>query len=427
MPKDDELRTFQYEAIAPNGSTRVKGKRARMTAFSAETVRKELTSQGFIPIEITEVKTGGANTDIGALLSPKRGAGPKMKSSALASFTRALHELLKAGISVPRALQTLAEDAPKPEVAELCMELSGRMSAGVSLTEAFSAFPRTFDDVFLAYISAGEKTGSLPDATGRLAALFEKRSHMKTKIMSVAIYPLMISLVIGVLVVGILLFLVPQYEKVYASFGAKLPGPTQTLIDFSKYVPYIVVIGAIGTFLLSVWLKRESKANSPVGVGWNKIRFRMPVIGKLSKNVALYRWATTVAGAMDAGLRPVSAMELAAAASGSAWLRAITPKMNAALESGRQLSTLLVEEPNLFSPAIRTMVSTGEQAGELPKMLDSASSTINSAIDGKVATMGAQLEVLLLVAMAVVVGGLLVVLYLPILNLSSEMGKSMSG
>ena len=418
----DGLLTFEYEAYSPTGTV-VKGKRARMTAFSKDAVRKELISQGFVPVEIKEVSTSGLNIDLGNLFG-KKGAGPKMKISALSSFTRALHELLKAGISVPSALNTMSQDAPSAEISDLCLELSSRVSSGVALVDAFGAYPRTFDDVFIAYISAGERTGSLPAATGRLAALYEKQSQMRTKVISVAIYPVMISLVISVLVVGIMVFLVPQFEEVYAGFGAPLPGPTQTLIKVSKYMPFIIGIGGAGMVTLFTWLRRESKNNTPIGVKWNRIRFWLPVAGGLSKNVALYRWSTTMSGALEAGLRNGLALQLAGAASGSAWMRSLTEPFTARIESGHRLSSQLALEPELFSPALRTMVSTGEQAGELPKMLDAASDTLNTAIDGKVATMGAQLEVLLLVVMGVVVGGLLVVLYLPILNLSSSIGQS---
>lgn len=415
---DESLNTYQYEAISPSGA-RLKGSRARMEAYSPEAVRRELTSQGFIPIEIKQVSKNNLMATLNGTNKPA-----KLKTSMMAAFTRSLHELISAGISVPRALQTMAEDAPNAAVSNLCLDMSAKVAAGSSLTEAFAAHPKAFDEVFIAYVSAGERTGSLPDSLSRLAELYERRAKMKVKVMSVAIYPLMISIVIGLMVIGIMLFLVPQFEEVYSSFGAELPGPTQRLIAISKVMPFVVLIGGGAVAGLITWLRREVKANSAIGVRWTKLKYRLPVMGKLSKNLAMYRWSTTMSGALEAGLRMGLALELAAAASGSAWLRSLTGKFASAVESGHMLSSLLADEPGLFTPQMRTMISTGEQTGELPKMLDSGADTVNNAIDSKVATMGAQLEVLLLIGMAVVVGGLLIVLYLPILNLSSSIGES---
>ena len=180
------------------------------------------------------------------------------------------------------------------------------------------------------------------------------------------------------------------------------------------------------TVALALFLRSESEKNSAIGVNWTKLRYRMPIMGKLYHTLALYRWSTTLGGALEAGLRLSLALDLAAAASGSTWIRSLTPYLIEGIESGRPLSNMLVEEPRLFPPNVRTMVSTGEQTGELPGMLDNAATSMNNTIDGKVATVGAQLEVALLVIMGVVVGGLLVVLYLPILSLSSSIGESFS-
>lgn len=423
--RDDDLKTFSYEAIAPNG-TRIKGKRAQMAAYSADAVRRELADQGFIPIVIKERSNSSMNVDIGALLSGKGAdaGAPKMKLGVLTDFTRSFHELLKAGISVPRAFATMAEDAPSAAHAELCHDLSAKVSSGSSLADAFSTHPRVFDDVYIAYIAAGEQTGSLVAATGRLADLFQRRSEMRTKVKSVAIYPALIGGVISVLVLGIMLFLVPRFEEVYSSFGGELPGPTQKLISFSRILPLILGPLALAVVGLGVWLSRESKKSSPVGVRWNRIRFRIPIIGSLYHSLALHRWLTTLGGALDAGLRLPLALELAADASSSAWVRSLTPEFVAGVESGRPLSDMVSQHPALFPPNVRTMVATGEQTGELPKMLESAASALDSVISGKVATVGAQLEVALLVVMGVVVGGLLIVLYLPILSLSSSIGES---
>jgi type IV pilus assembly protein PilC len=417
--EDDGLFTFQYEAITPAGN-RIKGSRARMVAYNKEIVRRELLDQGFIPITISQVSTKGLSRDIG---SSKK--NPKMKIALLAAFTRQLHELLRAGVSAPRALTSLAEEAPSTAFQDLCLDISSRITSGASLGEAFSNYPRAFNDIYCAYLSAGERTGAIVEATGRLATLLERSAKMRSKIIAVATYPVLVGAIIGVLMIGIMLFLVPQFAKVYEGFGAELPAPTRMLINASKKTPMAIVVMGGTFYLVRTQIKRRIKTSKKFAIKVDKFKFRMPLFGKLIHRIALYRWTTTLAGSLEAGLPQTQALDIAATASGSHWLKAITPGFIDAVTAGRPLSTLIAEPGRLFPPQVRTMISTGESSGELPRLLESSADSMDSEIDAMVSTMGSKIEVLLLLFLATTVGAILVVLYLPILSLASSVGKSL--
>lgn len=410
----EEFSTFQYEAVSPTGA-RIKGRSARMVAQSEEAVLRELLAQGLYPVYIKKVSTTGLNYDVGKLF--KKEGGPKLKAGPLAAVTRQLHELLKAGIAIPEVCATIAEDAGSEKLKAMWRDVEFRVNQGLPLSKALAAYPRAFDEIYRAYIAAGEATGTLVDATRRLAELVEQRYRMRTKVASVTMYPALISVVIALLVAGIILFLVPQFEEIYASFGAELPAPTLLLVEISRKAPFIMAALAALAFAARVWLRRASKKPT-VGRAVDRIKFKIPVVGKLLHQLALYRWVSAMSAALGAGLQQSRALELASKTSGSRWLASLLPEMAESVASGNPLSEQLAKAPQMFPPAVRTMVVTGELAGELPHMLEVAAGTISNQIDGMVATMGAKLEVALLVLMGGVVGGMIIILYLPIINLA---------
>ena len=425
--------TFAYDAITPDGVTRLKG--ARMSAYNAAEVRRELIDQNFTPLKITEVNPNSKAISLNMTIGS---SGLKLKPIQVAAFARGLNQLLRAGISVPRAIAALGEDSPNPQLTKVCLEISQKISNGSPIAEAFAEYPTAFDDVFCGYLAAGEKTGSLVASTRRLAELTEKRASLGSKIKAVSIYPILVGCVISFLVTGIILFLVPRYQQIYAQFHAKLPAPTEALVKVSnhflpvKFGPFFIPIPdlnapAFWALLLFIGYKvfRYVKRNdSNVDVAIDKIKYRLPISGKLTHHLILFRWVSTLSGALDSGVHTSEALSMAARASGSKWIKALTPAFEAGIQSGRPLSELLGEHPKLFPASVRTMVVTGEASGELSSMLDSTSAALSDEIDAIVAGLGAKIEVALIMVMGVVVGGILVVLYLPILNLATAVSNS---
>lgn len=441
-------KTFTYEAISPQGE-RIKGKQAKMTAYSADAVRKQLGSQGYVVIDVKESGSG-----LSIDLSELGGRGPlKLDAGELAQFARQLHNLLNAGISIPATLMAIGEDAKDPRFTQMCLEMANAVQSGTPLSAAMADQEPTFDEVFVAYITSGEATGSLPATTERLAQMMAKKAELRLKIKGVTAYPKMVAYVIGVLVLGILMFLVPNFADIYADFGAELPAPTQALVTVSnqmlplsaelplrdnipilgRLIPNPLTIrpnllspliwGVALIFGVKAWLKATAD-NDEIGIKLDKAKFRMPVFGELNRRLVLFRWTSTLSGALASGVQTTESLELAARASGSRWIKAVTPALVDAIRSGRPLSTELLAYPDLFPPNIRTMVTTGEKSGEMAEMLESVAAAVDNEIDAIIAGLGAKIEVALLMILGGVVGGLLVVLYLPILSLTTTVGES---
>lgn len=438
MPTIDTAQSasFAYKAVSPDGR-RTDG---TMVAPDERAVVKELQRQGWVPISVSESRGRMMSTDLTAWAT---GGGVKFKHSQRAEFMRRLHQMLKAGISPSRAIATLGEEAPK-DVGAMCAEMSEKILAGERMSDVLGEHRRAFDDVTVAYIRSGEESGTLPEATERLANLLAKRAALKSKIAGVTAYPKLVGGAILLLTIGIIAFLVPVYSKIYASFDATLPAPTRVLVwlshhllpvglntfplggftlfyptlePFSLGFPVLVVGVALWVFL------KKTRKNLRVGERIDRIKFRLPLLGKLSRLQALQRWASTLSGGLEAGVPLSSALALSAQASGSRWHKRVAPHLIEAVRSGRSIASEMYEHDDLYPANIRVMVATGEETGEVDSMLNSVAESLESDIDALIAGLSAKIEVALLLVLGGTVGGLLVVLYMPILNLASAVSK----
>lgn len=493
------IKQYNYVAISNTG-LRQKGV---MAASTQDAVAQALIEDGWTPLKVEELMTGGLNLDLNNLMNKKPF---KLSLEQQATFSRQLSELLAAGVPISRALQSISEETD-PVVRRLCQEIQEKLSSGIPFSEALAFFPDAFDEVFCAYVSSGEASGTLPETISRLSKTISKRSAVKKKIKAVSSYPKFVSIAIGFIVFGIMYGLVPTFTKIYKGFNKPLPKPTQMLVDISANISPITFTKTISSSssatewfwflnpdvkktisdliirllaLAVIWLgtqyarKNSGKDATMMGtlfkifltfliglfsydfhvnpepmifvgiiifaksyitkffkdreseVKWARIKdlimFKIPVFGVLNQKNALYRWTATLAGGVSSGVPLSRAIEIASRTSGSSWHKAVAPKIDESLRAGRGLSTSLSDFRELYPGNLRSMVSTGEQTGEIATMLDNFSQVIDNDIDAVVAGLSAKIEVLLLIVMGVIVGGMVMVLYLPIINLAQVQG-----
>jgi len=416
--KDEGFHSYDYVAIAENG-TRVAN---TMQAESEADVVTALHRAGYVPVRVTRTSSLSQNLTLGSLGSFLNNEEPRFKTQELSAFCRQLHQMLKAGIPISSALATLAEDQPKAPVAEMLRTVSDRIVAGASLTQAFEGYPKAFDGIFLAYASAAEESGDLVEVTGRLAQIVDKRAEIQRKIKGVTMYPLLVSVAVFAMLFGIIVFLVPRFTQIYSNFGGEIPGPTQMLVSLSKVFPFITLALGGALFAFIIW-NRQQQENFEFGTRYDRVKFKVPILGKLFHKMAVMRFCSTMGGAKAAGVQNFDALDLAGRASGSRWVRGLVPEMQESARGGIPMSVTLNAHPDLFPSNMRKMVSTGEETGEMATMLTSAGRAMEDEIDVLISTMSAKLEVALLMFMGFSVGGVLIALYLPILSLTSTVSK----
>lgn len=412
---------FEYTAVSSAGVRRT----GRMTADTEDQVVSTLQADGWTVIDISRP----GKLAMLPFLQPADERPVKLKPAPMAAYARQLYQMLKAGVPMARALEALGEDQG-PGMTRISRQMAARVSAGAPLSAAMSEHPKTFDDVVRAYVSAGERTGSTMETLGRMSQLLERRASLSNKIKAVTAYPKMVAGAIGMILAGIIVFLVPRYEDIYSSFDTDLPAPTQALVNFSRSIPPFTSSpfglnfrSPVLWFLVfaGIWkiIKPSLEANPRYVVLADKVRFRLPIFGQLNKRRMLFQWTSTLSGGLSSGVQLPDALELAAAASGSRWQQTILPELQEGVRAGRPLSELIVQHTDLFPANVRSMVSTGEETGELDTMLDSVAVALDDEIDTIIAGLSSKIEVALLLFLGIVVGGIVVVMYLPLFNLAT--------
>jgi type IV pilus assembly protein PilC len=431
-PFDTGLREYAYEAISLSSG---KTTSATMTAPSEQAVAAALQESGWFPVSIDPVSTSKLNIDIGKLL--RRPA--RLKVRPLAYLTARMQRLIAAGVSIPKVFVSLAEDAA-PDVAAVLNDISTQVSSGVTMSEAMAKHPQLFNRVYVAYVAAGESSGQLSVSLERLALMLAKQAEMQGKVKAVMTYPALISGAIGLLVLGLIRFLIPRFATIYEDFGAELPTPTRLVVALSEVLspittlqlemlPFPIPIPELRSptlwgLVLFFGIRRflaSRQDDLEFGRRFDRFKYRVPIFGKLWKTMGLSRWASTLSGSLAAGVKMTDGVVLAAEAAGSRWHMLVAQDLSDAIQSGRPMSSELRKHRELFPTEILTMVETGEQTGGVDGMLEVISSAMDAEIVVTTETMSAKIEVGLLITMGVVVGGLLAVVYMPILNLTSAM------
>lgn len=418
--KQSVERAFVYEVIDPNG----RRKKGRIQARGRDEALNLLRSPGWVVLSVEQAGLGNLTSrsiyDIVPGLSEH-----KVKATTLASFARRLHQLLRAGLTVTAALRTLAE-SDSSSLSSVYADLAERVAAGSTLANALGAYPSVFPEMLVAYIHTAESTGTMTQTTARLAKMLERRASVERRVKAVAAYPVLVSIIIAVVVIGLLLFVVPNFARVYRSFGAELPWVTRMLQQSAPVVGYGTMLAGLGLFFF-LSLRRSNRLPEKLAHSYEHFLWKLPIFGKVSRDLALYRFTSVLAGAVGAGLRISEAVTLAGRASNSAQIQRSAPVIADSISAGRTLSSTLLDHPGVFPSDFRALVLTGERAGDLEALLDSLALSLDEEIDAEVAGLGAKIEVLLLVVMVIIVGGILVSLYLPVLNLARVALRGLSG
>lgn len=410
-------RQFRYDGVGSDG----KRDRGKLQAASKEEAFETLRARGVFLTELNEL--GAWQLDLSDLL-PNADDGPKLSRRDLAVLTQQLHQLLRAGVTLADALTQIAEGVNDSDEQAMLRDISQQLLGGDSPGEAFGRYPRAFGSVFIAYLEAAQASGQLTETTRRLAEALNQSVTTERSVKRVTAYPKLVSGAVGLIVFGVLQFVVPRFETIYDGFDAELPAPTRFVTAAASNLPWVALVLALAAAAVVVWYRRTID-DLDIGERLDKLRFKLPLLGRLIHRQVMYRWSSTFAGALASGVNIAEAAELAARASGSRWLRKSAKRVVAEVESGRPVVGELQAQPELYPPIARGLASTGEQTGSLDEMLEQIAISMREDIADSVATLGARMEVLLILLLGGVVGMMLVALYLPIVQVATTAADSM--
>jgi type IV pilus assembly protein PilC len=395
---------YRWEGIDKQNK-RVKG---TLQSIDMNAAQQELKRNG---VEIITIKeTRGLN------FSAKR--PKKIKQNDILLFTRFLATMVQAGLPVLQAIEIIARDQENVAMRSLLLQIKSNVSGGKTLTEAFKKHPKHFNNMYCSLISTGEKSGTLDKILNRLATYLEKISTIKRKIKKALIYPIAI-VVISILVSAILLiFVVPQFQTIYSSFGAKLPYFTQLVVNLSDFVRsfWWVIFLAVGGIFFGI--RYSIKTNEKIADRFDGLKLKVVIMGQLIQKGIIARFTRTLAIALDSGMPIVEAMRsMADVVDNRVYRKAILLICNDVV-NGHQLNVAM-HSTKLFPNMAIQMIAIGEASGSLGEMLNKVADYYEEDVGHMVDNLSNLMEPLIMVVLGVIIGSFVVAMYLPIFKIGS--------
>lgn len=390
---------FEWEGKDRNG----KQVRGEIRAGGENQVQASLRRQGVLPTRIRKRRMR---------------SGKKIKPKDLAIFTRQLATMMKAGVPLLQAFDIVARGNANPSVTRLLTDIRNDVETGTSLSTAFRKYPIYFDNLYCNLIEAGEQAGILDQLLDRLAVYMEKTQAIKQKIKSALMYPISVTVVAFVVVAVIMIFVIPAFKQVFASFGADLPAPTQIVINMSEFFVawWWLIFGGIGGglyFFFQAW-KRNRKMQKVM----DRLLLKVPVFGVLIDKSCIARWTRTLSTMFAAGVPLVEALDSVGGASGNSVYEDATVKIQQEVSTGTSL-TAAMTNANLFPTMVLQMCAIGEESGSIDHMLGKAADFYEAEVDDMVAGLSSLMEPIIIVVLGSLIGGIVVSMYLPIFKLGA--------
>ena len=343
---------------------------------------------------------------------------PKIKAKDIVLFTRYLSTMMSAGLPIVQALDVMSKDQENSTMQAMIAQIKTNVVGGKTLSEAFKEYPQYFPKLYQSLVHAGEKSGTLEKILKRLGDYLDKIESIKRKVKKALIYPIAI-ISIAMIVSGILLFfVVPQFEKVFHSFGAQLPLFTRMVMEFShllRVYGWIILLAILG---MAWGGARIIKRSEKVRYFLDGLILKIYIMGPILRKSIIARFTRTLAITLEAGLPIMDAMKSMADLMGNLIYRKAVLEICDSVVSGNQLSSSL-EKTKLFPNMVIQMIAVGEASGALSDMLNKVADYYEEEVNSTVDNLGNLLEPLIMVVLGIIIGGFVVAMYLPIFKLGS--------
>ena len=388
---------FEWQGRDRNG--RIVNGETRATAETL--VRAMLRRQGITPKKINKRRMGWAQS---------------IKPKEIATFTRQLATMMKAGVPLLQSFDIVGQGNPNPSLSKLINDLRIDIETGSAMSSAFRKYPNHFSALYCNLVAAGESAGILDSLLDRLATYMEKIEGVKSKIKSALMYPISVLIVAFVVVAVIMIFVIPSFKQVFASFGGELPTPTLMVIALSEiFIQYwYLIFGGLGGGIF--FFLRALKTSTHLQSVMDRLLLRMPIFGTLVRKSCIARWTRTLATMFAAGVPLVEALDSVGGSAGNAEYAAATVGIRQQVSVGTSLTSAMTQS-KLFPPMVLQMCAIGEESGSIDYMLGKAADFYESEVDDMVAGISSLMEPIIIVILGSIIGGIVVAMYLPIFKM----------
>lgn len=383
-----------------------------LEAHDPDALRQTLEEQGYFVFDIRKKPLQFLR---------ERGLGTRrIDTRSLLTFNQELLVLIKAGMPIIQALDTILERADKGRMTDILLSVREDIEGGAALSDAFEKFPGVFPPLYVASIRAGERTGDLVQTIRRFIQFLKRSEGFRKKVVSALFYPSILMVVVTVAVTVLLVYVVPTFSQIYADSGSELPVPTQMLIAFTTSFRTMFPFLILAVILAAVAFRRYGMS---VEGRYRIDRFRLslPFIGPLSEKYSVTTFTRTLATVLSSGIPLVESLRMTAGTLNNLVLERRLLAAVKRVEEGTLLSVAF-EKENLMPPLAIRMISVGETTGALEEMLGDISEYFEEEIDQKLYLLTTSIEPIIMVVMGVVVGGIIVTMYLPIFKIAGTVG-----
>ena len=395
---------FAYDAINAQGLLTS----GVISAPDVSSAREQLQTRGLLPSSLSEKAAAGEDS-FGSMFK-------KIMPKSLQVFARQLATMIEAGVSVVAALVTLEEQTDDKYLKEVVGEVRGDVESGMIFSRALARHPKVFNRLFVAMVAAGESSGTLDTVLDRVASQIESETKLRRRVKSAMIYPAVVISFATLVLIFMLMFIVPVFQKVFDELNGQLPTPTRIIIGMSNALRgyWFIIFPLVG---LIIYMFRRLKRTEEGTKAWDRFKLRLPMkIGDVVQKVALARVSRTLATLVAAGVDIISALEIAAGTAGNWVLEEALNKTSLRVGEGLPISVPLMED-DIFPPMVSQMVKIGEETGELDKMLSKIADFYEDEVDSSIAALTSIIEPLLMICVGAMVGTIVISMYLPMFKL----------
>jgi type IV pilus assembly protein PilC len=380
--------------------------RNTVEALSEQSAIVALLNRNLLVVEIKEKMAKRGQTK-----------GGKVQLADLVVFTRQLATMIEAGITIVQSMQALAEQMPNKVMRDTIKDVCSRVEAGESFSEALVRHPKAFNKLYVSMVGAGEKGGLLSEILARLATYLENTERLRKKVKTALMYPTVVTAVAIVITIFLLVKVIPTFKEVYQGFGAKLPAPTQCLIDLSELIKHdfiYMIVAVVGI----VWGWLHFINTKPGREFWDTQRIKLPVFGPIAHKICLARFTRTLASLVRSGVPILEVLQIVSQTVGNVVMEKAIKASALGIERGEGISAALAKHP-VFPTMIIRMLSAGEQTGNIDNMLERVADFLDEEIETTLSGLMSLMEPILIVVLGVVIGGMVICMFLPIFNLAN--------
>ncbi|MDQ8201936.1 type II secretion system F family protein [Pelagicoccus sp. SDUM812003] len=413
---------FKFTAVDGEGRER----RGMIEAPSRQQASKQIRSYGLTPARVHVAKTENTSGDgTVRVRSSKKPMyfGSAIKKKALAEFTRKLATLLQAGLTLLRSLEVLIDQEKNVVFRWILLELTESIQSGSTFSDALAKFPREFDFLYVNMARAGEASGMLEVSLARLATYLEKTERMKARLASAMTYPTVVMIVSSLIVVGLLIFVVPNFQQIFVDELGEdaIPKLTVYVLGVSGYLVrhWYLVFG--GVFVL--YLLKKLFGMTPLGRSvYDWLTLRLPGLGDLSTKVYVIRFSRMLGTLIESSVPILEALRITRDGCGNTHVMNAVERVRLRVKDGEGIaSTLLATK--IFPTMVPSMIEVGEETGDLPDMLNQIADVYDEEVDNAISSLTSLVQPLMIVTLAIAVVLIVLALFLPFIEIMQSFGN----